>query len=73
MRAGECRFGEEGLRPLDRVGRIEGATVGKTKRAALTEIGRAVQAVRGAEWAASSQAQRLAAMQRAWQGTRIKP
>ena len=50
-----------------------GAAGDEGERVALAEVGRVVRAVHEARLAASAEAQRLAAGQRARQGARLKP
>lgn len=73
LAATEARFGAEGLRSFERGGVPEGAKVPLAERAALSEVGGAVKALRSAERAAGVESRRLAASQRAGQGRRLRP
>ena len=73
MKAVEQRFGAQGMRAFDRAGRFEGMQVERTEQAAVSEIGRVVQVVRGAERNSASVARRISLKERVGQGARLKP
>ena len=73
MTAVEQRFGAQGMRALDRTGQFAGMKVDADERVAISEIGRVVQTVRGAELNSTAVSQRQVAGERIGKGARLKP
>ncbi|MDR3472310.1 MAG: AAA family ATPase [Devosia sp.] len=73
MAAVERRFGADGLRSFDRLGTIEGDGPRLFGGAVLGQIGKIVQAVRGAERSAAGETMRLNLSQKLGLGSKLKP
>jgi Ti-type conjugative transfer relaxase TraA len=78
MAAVETRFGADGLRSFDRLGTIKGDGHGPPGArlfggAALSQIGKIVQAVRGAERSVAGETMRLNLSQKLGLGSKLKP
>ena len=73
MAAVEGRFGADGLRSFDRLGKIEGAGARLFDGAVLGQIGKIVQAVRGAERSVAGETMRLNLSQKLGLGSKLKP
>jgi Ti-type conjugative transfer relaxase TraA len=78
MAAVETRFGADGLRSFDRLGTIESAGHGPPGAAqiaggVLGQIGKIVQAIRGAERSVAGETMKLNLSQNLVQGSRLKP
>lgn len=73
MAAVERRFGADGLRSFDRLGTIEGDGPRLFDGAVLGQIGKIVQAVRGAERSVAGETMRLNLSQKLGLGSKLKP
>jgi hypothetical protein len=73
MAAVERRFGTDGLRSFDRLGTIEGAGPRLFGGAVLGQIGKTVQAVRGAERSVAGETMKLNLSQKLGMASKLRP
>jgi hypothetical protein len=73
MAAVERRFGADGLRSFDRLGTVKSAGAAQIAGGVLGQIGKIVQAIRGAERSVAGETMKLNLSQNLGQGSRLKP